>query len=251
MSLLLQHGYAEHAGRYVDSYSRLIPCLVSQGYDVHAFDMRGHGSSPGVRGAADVEQTVRDHLFARTLLQREGKPLFLYGHSLGGLVTAASVAQEQDQVAGVILSSPALLLGVHPAARWLAALLRKLSPNLGIASRQSPSGLSRDIREVEKFEADPLVYRGKMPAVLGASAIAIADASWPLYRKWRVPTLTMHGTDDTYTNPRGSALFDALIQSPTHQMMMVDGGRHELLNDVDRTMVLTATLSWLKALASE
>lgn len=244
-SLLLQHGYAEYAGRYVERYSRLIPNLVDAGFDVHAFDMRGHGGSLGSRGAADIERTVQDHLAARHMLAG-AKPLFLFGHSLGGLVTAASVIRDQEHVAGVVLSAPALLLPVPLAVRLLAKGLARVAPTLGIIKPQAASGISRDTAEVRLFECDPQTYRGKMPARLGASALAVAANSWPRYRDWTVLTLTLHGTDDTYTDPKGSALFNALIQPQAKIFVSVEGGRHELLNDCDRETVLNTILSWLQ-----
>lgn len=245
-SLLLQHGYAEYAGRYVERYNSLIPRLVDAGFDVHAFDMRGHGGSPGSRGAADIEQTVQDHLAARYMLEG-AKPIFLFGHSLGGLVTAASVARDQSHVAGVILSAPALLTTAPLAVRLLANGLSRLVPTLGIVKPQAASGISRDAAEVRLFECDPQIYRGKMPVRLGASALAVSADSWPRYRHWTVPTLTLHGTDDTYTDPKGSALFNALICPQAKTFVLVEGGRHELLNDCDRDTVLNTIMSWLQS----
>ena len=244
-SLLLQHGYAEYAGRYVERYNRLIPSLVDAGFDVYAFDMRGHGGSPGSRGAADIERTVQDHLAARQMLEG-ADPLFLFGHSLGGLVTAASVARDQSCVAGVILSAPALLLTAPLAMRLLAKGLARVVPTLGIVKPQAASGISRNAAEVLLFEGDPQIYRGKMAVRLGASALAVEADSWPRYRHWTVPTLTLHGTDDTYTDPKGSALFNALIHTQAKTFVSVEGGRHELLNDCDRETVLNTILSWLQ-----
>jgi alpha-beta hydrolase superfamily lysophospholipase len=245
-SLLLQHGYAEYAGRYVKRYSRLIPCLVDAGFDVHAFDMRGHGASPGVRGATDIEQAVLDHLAARQMLEGS-KPTFLFGHSLGGLVTAASIALDQRHVAGVILSAPALLLTASPAMRLIAKGLAAVAPNLGVVPPQAATGISRDPVEVRLFEHDPLIYRGKMPARLGHSALAVANDSWPRYRDWTAPTLTLHGTGDTFTDPKGSVLFHALIRSTAKELVLIEEGRHELLNDLGRDKVINLTLSWLRA----
>lgn len=244
-SLLLQHGYAEYAGRYVTRYSRLIPHLVDAGFDVHAFDMRGHGASPGARGAADIERAVQDHLAARHMLEGS-KPTFLFGHSLGGLVTAASVARDQRQVAGVILSAPALLLAAPPAVRLIAKGLAWVAPTLGIVPPQAATGISRDPAEVRLFEHDPQIYRGKMPARLGVSALEVANDTWPRYRDWTVPTLTLHGTDDTYTDPKGSVLFHALIRSTAKELLSIQDGRHELLNDLGHDVVLDIILSWLR-----
>lgn len=248
-SLLLQHGYAEYAGRYVERYSRLIPHLVGAGFDVHAFDMRGHGDSPGARGATDIEQAVQDHLAARRMLEGS-KPTFLFGHSLGGLVTAASVARDQRKVAGVVLSAPALLLTAPPALRLIARGLAWVAPTLGVVQPQAATGISRDPREVRLFEHDPKIYRGKMPARLGASALKVANDSWPRYRYWTVPTLTFHGTDDTYTDPKGSALFHSLIRSTVKELVSIEDGRHEILNDFGRDVVLKTVSSWLLKLIS-
>src|SRR5262245_24737188 len=103
-SLLLTHGFAEYAERYVAHYHGLVPRLNALGFDVYAFDLRGHGRSPGARGVADIKQAVADHHAARRALSNQGKPLFLFGHSLGGLITAASVAEDQGGVTGVVLS---------------------------------------------------------------------------------------------------------------------------------------------------
>jgi alpha-beta hydrolase superfamily lysophospholipase len=98
---------------YVSGYNRLIPRLVDLGLDVYAFDLPGHGGSPGKRGLVDVRKAVEVHLAARRGLQTNGHPLFLFGHSLGGLITAGSVIVDQCRVDGVILSSPALLIEAH------------------------------------------------------------------------------------------------------------------------------------------
>jgi alpha-beta hydrolase superfamily lysophospholipase len=248
-SLLLQHGYAEYAGRYVERYSRLIPHLIGAGFDVHAFDMRGHGASPGARGATDVERAVQDHLAARRMLEGS-KPIFLFGHSLGGLVTAASVARDQRKVAGVVLTSPALLLTAPPALRLIARGLAWVTPTIGVVQPQAATGISRDPREVRLFEHDPKIYRGKMPARLGASALRVANGSWPRYPYWTVPTLTLHGTDDTYTDPKGSALFHALIRPSVKEFVSIKSGRHEILNDLDRLALLNVVLSWLGSLTN-
>jgi acylglycerol lipase len=49
-SIVLVHGYGEHAGRY----RHVIEALVARGYGVHALDHRGHGESEGAR--AHVER---------------------------------------------------------------------------------------------------------------------------------------------------------------------------------------------------
>ncbi|RSM07023.1 hypothetical protein CEP52_005406 [Fusarium oligoseptatum] len=92
--LILQHGFGEYAERYVVSHSQLIPKLNTARFEVWALDLWGHGTSPGDRGIVDVEMAVKDHLEMRRRADARGLPVFLFGHSLGGLITAASVAEK-------------------------------------------------------------------------------------------------------------------------------------------------------------
>src|SRR5215475_9555746 len=75
-NVLLTHGFAEYAERYVEHYHRLVPRLNEVGFDVYAFDLRGHGRSQGARGVADLRAAVEDHRAARGVLAAQKKPLF-------------------------------------------------------------------------------------------------------------------------------------------------------------------------------
>ena len=245
-ALLMQHGYAEHALRYVERYSRLIPHLVAAGFSVHTLDMHGHGGSPGRRGGVDVTQAVRAHIVARRALSAPDRPLFLFGHSLGGLVTAASVAREPQDVAGVVLSSPALLIESSAPLRFAARILSRLMPGLGVRTPQPPEGLSRLAEEVAAFMADPAIYRGKIPAITGATALAESHAAWTRYPGWAAPTLIFHGNADLFTDPQGSVRFADTIRSADKELILVPEGRHELLNDHGREALLETVLAWLR-----
>lgn len=245
-SLLLQHGFAEYAERYVTRYSQLIPKLNALGLDVYAFDARGHGRSPGERGVADLKQTVADHRAARALLVQQGKPVFLFGHSLGGLVTAASVAEDQDNVAGVVLSAPALLISAPAHLRAIAGIVATFAPGARLAPPLPVEGLSRIPDEIAAYQGDPMVSDPRVPARTGATAIAVAEQAWTRYPQWRTPVLVLHGGADTATDPEGSKRFFGLIASSDKQLEFYPEGRHELLNDLERDKALEATLSWLR-----
>lgn len=245
--LLLQHGFGEYAERYVERYARLIPRIVELGLDVHAFDATGHGRSPGRRGVVDVRRLVDVHIAARHELTREGGPLFLFGHSLGGLVTAAGVAREPDGVAGVVLSGPALLIEANAPTRWLARAVAAVAPAFGIRPPLDPAGISRLEDEVRRYSADPMIYRGKLPALVGVTALAVAAEGWMRYSEWRAPTLVVHGAADSFTDPAGSRRFVETIRVPGKRLLLVPDGRHELLNDLAREDVLDAVLGWLRA----
>lgn len=244
-TVLLQHGYAEHAGRYVQHYAGLVPALVARGYDVHAFDLEGHGRSQGARGVTDIGRMADAHVAARAMLT--GRPLFLFGHSLGGLVTALSVTRAPDGLAGVVLSGAALNFGTRAVARGVARLLAAVAPERGVAVLGDPAGISRIEAEVRAYMDDPLVFTRPIPARLGATALAAGAEIERGLARWRAPTFAFHGEADTYTSPEGSARLIAGIAAADKELLLVPDGRHELLNDVGREEVLARVLGWLDA----
>lgn len=244
--VLLQHGFAEYAERYVAQYSGLIPGLVAAGLTVYAIDLEGHGRSSGRRAVTDACLAVQQHRQARRTLRTQPLPVFLFGHSLGGLITASSAAVDADGVAGVILSGAALLPNRAAIVRRLAQLLATVVPAFP-AVRLPPAGMTRSSAIVALADRDPLMYRGAMPAKLGASMLAVAHEAWPRYRNWRLPVLVIHGTADTYTEPEGSRLFVETIPATDKTLHLVEAGFHETLNDPGGDRVRRLILDWLDA----
>ncbi|WP_425229340.1 lysophospholipase [Sphingomonas sp.] len=244
--LLLQHGFAEHAGRYVAHHNGLIPALTAAGFDVHAFDLTGHGRSPGPRGLVDIG-AMAGALTAARAGPPASLPLFLFGHSLGGLVTALSVAREPEGLAGVVLSGPLLPFDASPLLRGFSRLLAAVAPRATVAKLGAPSGVSRIAAEVLAYVDDPLVCRVPVPARLGASALAAGREVKAAFGRWRAPTLVVHGAADSYTDPKGSEALVAGIAAADKELMLVPDGRHELLNDLPRDAVLAKVTGWLAA----
>lgn len=247
-ALLLSHGFGEYAGRYVERYHRLIPTLADAGISVYAYDQRGHGKSPGRQAVSDLNVLVEDHLKARESLRAQHLPVFALGHSMGGLVTAASAARDPRGLSGVILSSPALLVGEKEPAwlKRLAPVIARIAPGLK-TSDLGTGGLSRLPDEVAAYEADPVMYHGNVPALTGATMLGLSSRLWPEYARWTLPTLTLHGTADRITDPRGSQRFHDAIASTDRTLHTVEGGYHELLNDEPREEVRQVILDWLRA----
>lgn len=249
--VLISHGVGEYATRYVERYHALIPTLVERGFSVYAYDQRGHGLSGGRRAVVDLNVLVDDHLKAREALRsRPGDnltlPLFALGHSMGGLVTAASASRDPRGLAGVILSSPALLVGQKEPAliKALAPMLARVAPAAPV-SDLGTGGLSRLSGEVSAYEADELMYHGKVRALTAATMLGLSQKLWAQYPRWQLQTLILHGTADTITDPAGSQRFFDTIASPDKTLVLQEGGYHELLNDEPREEVREALLAWL------
>ncbi|ANP46393.1 alpha/beta hydrolase [Candidatus Viadribacter manganicus] len=244
-TILLMHGFAEYAERYVSRYSGLIPHLNTLGFDVYAFDAQGHGRTAGARGVADIRRAVADHQVARRVLNKQAKPLFVFGHSLGGLIAAASVAENAEGVAGVVLSAPALLIEVPAHLRLIAKVSAVLAPSF----RPLPAGpsdrISRIPAEVEAYDNDPMITALSIPSKVGATAMDVADKAWTRYARWTTPVLVLHGARDELTDPKGSERFIAAIPASDKHLEAYPEGRHELLNDLDREAALALISNWL------
>lgn len=245
-AVLLTHGFGEYASRYVTGYSGLIPALTEAGFTVYAYDQRGHGESAGRRAVVDVEDLVADHFRAREALRGLGVPLFAFGHSMGGLVTAASAARDPRGLSGVLLSSPALLVGEDqsPLLKRAAPLLARVLPALPV-TELDPAATSRLPEAVQAYRADPRNYHGKVPALSAATMLRTSGALWPDYARWTLPTLVVHGTEDRLADVRGSQRFVQSVASPDLTYHEVAGGFHELLNDEGAAGVRDVLLNWL------
>ncbi|KAL7898754.1 Alpha/Beta hydrolase protein [Trichoderma sp. SZMC 28014] len=246
--IILQHGYGEHAERYIDGHCALIQQLGKHGLEVRAFDMWGHGRSPGVRGSVDVEKAIRDHLELRQEAKKENVPLFLLGHSLGAIVTTGSVIADPSLVDGVILTSPPFPGPVSTLVTLVLNAGAAIVPHWSLPMpRSPPSALSRCPELLQPAEADPLMVKRQIPFLLAASILRIAQAIDQGLKDWHVPTLVMHGAADKSADPQGSEHFVKGIGSKDKMLRLFESGLHELLNDSDREDSLQQILVWLDA----
>ena len=243
-NILLTHGFGEYSARY----HRLIGALNRAGYSVYTYDHRGHGQSSGARAVNDAAVLVQDHLALRENLRALPEPLFAFGHSLGGLVTAASYLQDPRGAAGVVLSSPALLVGANEPG-WMKAagrVLARIVPGLPLTVLPT-AGLSRIAEEVSAYEADEQMYHGKVPVLTAISMLKLSEGLWAKVSGWTLPTLTLHGDADQLTDVNGSRRFDREISSVDKTYVEVAGGYHELFNDTVSAEVTGKLIEWLGA----
>lgn len=251
-TVLLSHGYAEHSGRY----AHLRSALTRAGYDVAFYDHAGHGTSEGPRARVDVGALIRDFGDARraALTHARTPDLFLFGHSMGGLIAAASTILDPTRLRGTVLSAPALRPLPHVAPSRARALLplARLSPGLVVAkgaSEMEVSPLSRDPQVQRDFDADPLTYKGGVPILTGATMILQGDEVLKRAARLTTPTLVMHGSGDLMVDLRGSRDFvraarGAHPNADVH-LRIVDCAYHELLNEPEGPGLIRDIISWL------
>ena len=242
-AVLLLHGYGEHVGRY----AHVIAALGAAGVSVYSYDQRGHGQSDGARALFLVGDLVKDHLAAREWLRQHLKvPLFAVGHSLGGLVTALSAARDSRGLSGVVLSSPALIVGQDESAlvRRLSGILSTVAPSLAVGAVKE-GVLSRRDEVGAAFKSDPLNYQGRVKARSGHEMMRGGALLWPRLAAWTLPTLVIHGDADRLITVEGSRRFAREIVSADKELWEVPGGYHELFNDLESERAVEKVVGWI------
>ena len=241
----LVHGLGEHCRRY-DHY---LAWFAEQGVACVSYDRQGHGRSDGKRGYARDYKLYVDEI-AR--LVREcgtrypGRPIFLYGHSMGGQLTLRYLVRRNPRIAGVIISAPHIRLPTAPnplkvrIGRWL----RRWKPDLALGNGLDKQFLSRDADVVVRYEADSLVH-DRLSARTGIDMLENAALLNRFAGKVEVPLLIMHGQDDRITSANGSRDFVERVSGPvTYQEW--PGLYHELHNEPEWTTVAEFVLGWIE-----
>ena len=170
-SLLLVHGLAEHCGRYMNVVNHLVP----SGYAAYGIDHIGHGKSDGDRVFVDRFQDYIDTLKSFFDLVRKWqpeKPVYLIGHSMGGLIGAAYLLEYQDELAGAVLSAPGVKIpdNISQTTILMGKALSIIAPKAGVIQLDATS-VSRDPVVVDAYVNDPLgVYRQNQRAAICRNA---------------------------------------------------------------------------------
>ncbi len=247
-AVALAHGIGEHMGRY----SHVVEVLVQRGYAVYSIDHRGHGESQGRRAVVErFEYFVDDLRLMVDKLQADlpGLPVFMLGHSMGGLIAFHYAARYQHELAGLVLSGPALELDAPPHLRRVARLLGTLAPWLPVAplAKGPESALSRDPRVQELFNADPLVYKKKVKAGMGYQLLKAVMEAQALMAQLALPLLLMQGEADRIVNPAGVKRLYAEARSADKTLKLWPECRHEIFNELEKDEIIAYAADWLDA----
>ncbi len=244
--ILVVHGLFEHSGRYTRFASHFVP----QGYAVCTYDHRGHGKSAGLHGYVNRFEDFVDDLdvyFQQVKQRFPGRPVFLFAHSIGGTVSLAYVSGHAADFTGLLLSAAVARPGasVTRASIIIARVLSALVPRMGVAPIDD-STLSRDDQVVAAYNNDPLVYRGKIRARLGAELINFMERVLPeKIKNITLPVLIMHGSEDRLSNIQGSRMIYETVASPDKTLKIYRGFYHEILNEPERNQALHDIGVWL------
>jgi alpha-beta hydrolase superfamily lysophospholipase len=271
------HGMAEHAGRYEEFAS----FLTNNGFLVLANDHRGHGKTAGTSDKLGVIpegatwEDVYDDLKTVSIYARKkypGKPFFILGHSMGSFLTRKLLTNKDYKPTGVILSgtagNPGMLgftgilitkiMMLYNSGNTRTKLMYKLTfetYNKVFKPNRTPyDWLTRDNAQVEKYLNDP--YCG--------AVFSIGFFNWLLktmmFINLRVnfettpkdlPILLFSGTSDPVGNfGKGvNEVFKKFKKAGVKDisLKLYEGGRHEMLNEINYKEVYQLVLDWLNA----
>jgi alpha-beta hydrolase superfamily lysophospholipase len=250
--MVIVHGYGEHAGRY----DEMAMHFAERGFAVHAFDQAGHGRTSGPRGHVDRFDRLVDELgrfielvsFDHPIL-----PITLVGHSMGGLVVAATAAFRKPSIDRIVLSGALLELGGaggglrQSLSLSAARILSTVTPRLALATGLDIQGLSRDPEVIRRYQQDPFTkdrMSVRFAAGMSATISAVRGAADRIDR----PLLILHGGADPISPVAGSRNLHAGLRpeiAASSALVVYPELRHEIFQEPERERVWQDMLDWL------
>jgi alpha-beta hydrolase superfamily lysophospholipase len=227
--VVIMHGLKDYSGRYAAFAQK----LVARGYAVYAFDLRGHGRSAGPRVDPDRWTDYVDDLdrFLADVEKREpGKPVFLFGHSMGGAIATRTAEVHAPKLAGLMLSGPALAVDAPPLLVVATAIAGALLPGAA-ALKLDNHDFSSDPANAAVMDKDVLIEQGPGPARTAAGLVDGMRLIWQDADLLTMPVLAMHGTADRLTAPSGSRALIERVPAADKSLRIYDGYFHDLIHE--------------------
>ena len=242
--IVLSHGFNSHSGYY----GWTAEPLVDAGLAVYALDYRGRGRSDGERYYIDrfsEYQSDLDLIVKHARAREPGLPLFILGHSAGGVIACNYVLDHQSEFAGLICESFAYRV---PAPDFALAVLKgvaHVAPHAHVLKLPKKE-FSRDPAVTQALLDDPLLADEVQPTRTVAEMVRADERLERDFPQFRLPLLIIHGTKDTVTRPQGSQEFYDRAGSADKTLKLYDGYFHDPLNDVGKELVMGDIRNWIE-----
>lgn len=244
--VILVHGMGEHGGRYQafsDYLAELgIECLVP--------DLRGFGKSGGkkacVKRFGDFHEDL-DALHSWASRHYTAVPIFLIGHSFGGLVVSSYLAfHKHPEIHGFVLSSP--IFGVSiPVPFWrhlLGISVSYLCSHYTQSTRVEPRFLTHDPAILEIYRQDPLIYH-KISARLYRELVKMVRRKTEIARRISASALIVQAGEDKVVSKDETVKFFDELKSKDKEIEIYADFYHEVLNETSRELVYSRIGRWL------
>lgn len=243
--LLIVHGLGEHSGRYTNVVNHFVPL----GYAIYGFDLIGHGKSDGRREYVDRFEEFTDTLtiyYNMVKGWQTGKPIFLLGHSMGGLIQVYYLLDHQADFKGAVISAPSVKVGesISQTTILLAKVLSAITPKAGLQALDANS-ISSDPAVVSAYVSDPLVFHGKTTARMGGELLKAIERVTAAMNVIRLPFIVVQGGKDRLSDPLGAQMLYDQASSEDKTLKIYPDLHHEVFNEPDRDRVLKDVETWL------
>ena len=241
--MILVHGLNAHSGYMVWPGEQ----FSANGFATYALDHRGRGKSEGERFYVEQLSDYLDDLHTLVGIARSenpGLPVYMLGHSAGGVIATSYVYEHQDEIAGLICHSFAFDVGLPHLVQLALEGIGKLLPHVHVFSLNN-ADFSRDPAHVERMNSDPLIHKESQPAETARVLLLASDALKEHMPNFKVPVFIIHGTADKATRPAGSQYFYDHTGSTDKTLKLYEGHYHDLLADLDKEIVMNDILAWL------
>ena len=241
--MILVHGLNAHSGYMVWPGEQ----FSANGFATYALDHRGRGKSEGERFYVEQLSDYLDDLHTQVGIARSenpGLPVYMLGHSAGGVIATSYVYEHQDEIAGLICHSFAFDVGLPHLVQLALEGIGKLLPHVHVFSLNN-ADFSRDPAHVERMNSDPLIHKESQPAETARVLLLASDALKEHMPNFKVPVFIIHGTADKATRPAGSQYFYDHTGSTDKTLKLYEGHYHDLLADLDKEIVMNDILAWL------
>lgn len=241
--VIIVPGFNAHSGYYLWTADQ----FTANGLAVYALDLRGRGKSDGERFYVNkFDDYVSDvSKFIEIVKSKEPElPVFLLGHSAGGVVSCIYTIDNQDELDGLICESFAFQV---PAPDFALAVFKGLShvaPHAHVLHLKNEL-FSRDPKAVEAMNNDPLIAHETQPTQTLAEMVRADERIKKAFNQFTLPLLILHGTEDKATKPSGSQMFYDSASSKDKTIKLYEGAYHDLLNDTDKEVVMKDIQNWI------
>lgn len=237
------HGLGVHS----NIFDNMIEFLVNRDYAVYAFDLRGHGRSPGQRGYINSWSEFREDLraFLQLISSKETElPIFLLGQSLGGTIALDYALHYGDRLQGLILLAPALQVGVSPWKLTIGRILSQFFPRFALDTGIDITTSSRDLEVLQTLAQDPMRHTQGTARLATEFSNTVAWIETHTTRL-QVPLLILHGGADQITLPESSRLLFERVTLADKERREYPESYHELHNDLNYQDVFVDIENWL------
>lgn len=241
--VVIVHGFNSHSGQYLWVGEQ----LAASGLAVYALDLRGRGRSEGERYYVEDMKDYTDDvqkLVQTAKAENPGLPVFLLGHSAGGVISCNYLLDHNGEVDGFICESFAYELPVPDVVLSLLKGVSYITHHTHVFSLNNKD-FSRDAAVVESMNEDILIKGESQPAQTARVLIDGARRLTDEFANITLPVLIIHGTLDKATSPSGSQHFYDKAGSADKTLKLYEGHFHDLLNDVDKEIVMADIQNWI------